>query len=357
MPDRQEILKGTDPSLVPAGRMALEVCLAVTPQDVVTFVADEGCLPVIASMLQAAENLGLQNRAFLLERWGKRPLGKFPGEIVAAFETSQVTVLAVAPLAGELKARLQLLELVPRRQLRHAHLIRVGAEAFRVGMRADYRAVDGLQERLLAVLPTAARVHVTSPGGTSLDVTFDPHHRWVKSNGLIRPGKWQNLPSGQVYTCPATVDGTYVVDKTIGDWFASKYPDLSEFPVTLEFAAGRLRDVRSDNATLARELFLFVRSNENGDRVGEFGVGTNPWLHFISGEHTFDENVPGVHLALGDPFGHETGATWTSKTRVSVIGTRMSMEADGRLLMDQGVYVPEILGDVRVPAPEPGAVG
>lgn len=357
MPDRQEILKGADPSLAQAGRMALEVCLAATAQDVVTVVADESCVPVVASMLAAAEALGAKNQAFLLERWGKRPLGRFPNEVFAAFEASQVTVLAVAPLAGELKARLQLLELVPRKQLRHAHLIRVGADAFRVGMRADYRAVDALQDRVLAVLPNAARVRVTSPGGTSLDVTFDPSHRWVKSNGLIRPGKWQNLPSGQVYTCPATVDGVYVVDKTIGDWFASKYPDLSEYPVTLEFAAGRLRDVRSDNATLARELFLFVRSNENGDRVGEFGVGTNPWLGFISGEHTFDENVPGVHLALGDPFGNETGASWTSKTRVSVIGTRMSIEADGRTLMEHGVYRPEILGDVRLPSQDPAADG
>ena len=100
-----------------------------------------------------------------------------------------------------------------------------------------------------------------------------------------------------------------------------------------------------------------MRSNENGDRVGEFGVGTNPWLEFISGEHSFDENVPGVHLALGDPFGHETGASWTSKTRVSVIGTRMSIEADGRSLMDSGVYVPEILGDVRVPPRDPAGGG
>ena len=190
MPDRQVILEGADPSLAQAGRMALEVSLAATAQDAVTVVADESCVPVAASMLAAAEALGATNKAFLLERWGKRPLGRFPNEVFAAFEASQVTVLAVAPLAGELKARLQLLELVPRKQLRHAHLIRVGADAFRVGMRADYRAVNGMQDRLLAVLPTAAHVRVTSPGGTSLDVTFDPNNRWVKSNGLS--------PSGQV---------------------------------------------------------------------------------------------------------------------------------------------------------------
>ena len=59
--------------------------------------------------------------------------------------------------------------------------------------------------------------------------------------------------------------------------------------------------------------------------------------------------MPGVHLALGDPFGAETGASWTSKTRVSVIGTRMSLSVDGKPILDNGAYVPEILGDLSVP--------
>lgn len=320
MPDREEILKTADPSLADAGRTAVEVSLGLRPDDIVTIVTEEAGRPLAAAMLSAVLPHGPKTGAFLLERHGKRPLTKFPAEILAALETSTVTILVVTPLAGELRARLQLLEIVNRRALRHAHLIAVNADAFRAGMCADYYAVDRLQDRVLLSLKSAARVRVTSPGGTALDVTFEPSYRWVKSNGLIRPGKWQNLPSGQVYTCPASLDGVYVADKSVGDWFQNKYPDLEQYPVTLEFADGRLRDVRSTNATLARELFLFVRSNENGDRAGEFGVGTNPWVDFMTGQHTLDENVPGVHLALGDPFGGDTGAPWSSKTRVSVIG-------------------------------------
>jgi aminopeptidase len=355
MPDREEILKAADPSLADAGRTAVETSLGARPADVVTVVAEEAGRSVAASMLSAVLAMGCKTSAFLLERHGKRPLTRFPAATLAALEASTVTILVVTPLAGELRARLQLLETVKSRGLRHAHLIAVNADAFRAGMRADYHAVDGLQDRVLASMTSAAGIRVTSPGGTALDVVFDPTYRWVKSNGLIQPGKWQNLPSGQVYTCPSSIDGVYVADKSIGDWFQNKYPDLEQSPVTLEFAAGKLRDVRSPNATLARELFLFVRSNENGDRAGEFGVGTNPWVDFMSGQHTLDENVPGVHLALGDPFGGETGAPWSSKTRVSVIGTRMSLLADDKPILEHGTYVPEILGDLAVSRPSPPA--
>ena len=352
MPDRDDILKATDETLAEAGRSAVETCLAVRPDDVVTVVTEEAGYPIAATMLAAIEKVGPKTSAFALERLGRRPLTRFPNEILAALEQSTVSILVVTPLAGELRARLSLLEIVNRRSLRHAHLIAVSAGAFRAGMRADYHGVDKLQDRVLAALGGASRVRVTSPAGTDLDVTFDPGCRWVKSNGLILPGKWQNLPSGQVYTCPETIDGVYVADKSIGDWFQGKYPDLEQYPVTLEFADGRLRDVRSSNATLARELFLFARSNENGDRVGEFGVGTNPWVDFISGQHTLDENVPGVHLALGDPFGGETGATWSSKTRVSVIGTGMSLQADERPVIDGGTYAPEFVEGLGAPEPD-----
>ena len=132
--------------------------------------------------------------------------------------------------------------------------------------------------------------------------------------------------------------------------------DIREFleQAVLTPAGYRVRSVGDGLSalTLARELFLFVRSNENGDRVGEFGVGTNPWVDFISGQHTLDENVPGVHLALGDPFGGETGATWSSKTRVSVIGTGMSLQADERPVIDGGTYAPEFVEGLGAPEPD-----
>src|SRR5438045_5889553 len=49
---------------------------------------------------------------------------------------------------------------------------------------------------------------------------------WVKTSGLISPRYWSNLPAGEVFTTPATVDGTFVCDGTAGDYFNGKYGDL-----------------------------------------------------------------------------------------------------------------------------------
>lgn len=343
MPDRDLIAAAADPSLADAGRVAIRTCLSAGPDDVVTIATDEAGRTVAACLLGAALETGCDTRAFLLERHGSRPLPKLPAEILSAAAGSTVTALCVTPLPGEWRARAQLIKIVQEKGIRHAHLINVTPEAMRAGMCADYPAIDRLQDRLLAMLEPDATLHLTSPAGTDCRVTLDPAHRWVKANGLIRPGRWQNLPSGEIFTCPATVDGTYVVDRGITDWFEHKYGDLAACPVMIRFAGGRVRDVRSDNANLARDLMLYVHSNENGDRAGEIGIGTNPWLAAARGTASFADKLPGAHFSLGDPLRADTGATWTSQTRVSIVGAVATVAVGGATILREGTFAPGLL--------------
>jgi len=337
-----EIAGSADPTLLEAGRRGMSMCLDSKPSDRVTIVADEACRVIGAAFLAAAEQIGCETRAFVVERYMKRPLTRFPEQILESMASSTVTVLAMIPQPGEFRARSQIIEMVPERKLRHAHLVAVSPEALRRGMRADYRAIDVLQDRIVSIFTEAGAAHAFSPNGTDLKVTFTPEHRWVKSNGLIFPGNWQNLPSGQVYSCPGSVDGTYVADRSIGDWFEQKYPDLSIHPVTLDLTDGRLRSVRCQNGRLSRELTLFTRSAENAERVGEVGFGTNPFLEFIKGQSVNNEDVPGCHLALGNPISHKTGAKWTAKTRVALVGSGMTVVAGKRTIMVDGSFAPDL---------------
>ena len=45
----------------------------------------------------------------------------------------------------------------------------------------------------------------------------------MKTSGLINPRYWSNLPAGEVFTTPASVDGVFVCDGTAGDYFNGKY--------------------------------------------------------------------------------------------------------------------------------------
>ncbi len=343
MPDREEILAAADPSMQEAGRRGLTMCLGAGTDDTLTVVADKKDIVVGAAFVAAAIDEGIKVNAFLVEKQCRRPMTRFPDPVVHAVESSTVTVLAITPKPGELKSRVSFIGMTTKLGIRHAHLVAVSPDALRMGMRADYHAVDALQGRLLEILGHAGGVHVHSSAGTSLDVTFTSKHRWVRSNGLITPGNWQNLPSGQLYTCPATCDGRYVADRSIGDWFEQSYPDLAEHPVTLTLAGDRLSNVSCPNRKLQRELTLFTRSSKNGDRVGELGIGTNPFLEFITGQITNNEDVPGVHIALGDPFPDKTGADWSSGVRVPLVGAGMSITAGERIIMEEGTFARDLL--------------
>jgi hypothetical protein len=57
----------------------------------------------------------------------------------------------------------------------------------------------------------------------------------MKTSGLISPRYWSNLPAGEVFITPATVDGTFVCDAKAGDHFNGKYGDLQMIGILLQF--------------------------------------------------------------------------------------------------------------------------
>src|SRR4029077_13234953 len=143
-----------------------------------------------------------------------------------------------------------IVSVVERRAIRYAHMVGVTPQIMKQGMRADYRLVDQLSQRLCERMPRAQRRRVTTKAGTSLTATFDPALTWVKTSGLINTRYWSNLPAGEVFTTPASGDGTFVCDGTAGDYFGPKYGDLERSPLTLEISGGRLVAARCDRADL-----------------------------------------------------------------------------------------------------------
>ena len=104
-------------------------------------------------------------------------------------------------------------------------------------MRADYRLIDALSQRLCERMRDAGSLRVETPAGTSFRASFDRSLAWVKTSGLINTRYWSNLPAGEVFTTPASVDGTFVCNGTAGDYFGPKYGDLQATPLTLELSA------------------------------------------------------------------------------------------------------------------------
>jgi aminopeptidase len=323
---------------------AVEVCLGVQPDESVLVIADEASRSVAASLQNALEQRGAKFTGLLLENFGPRPMSGAPESVLGALEKTDVGVLCMTPQPGELGARMAIVRIVERRQIRYAHMIGVTPEIMQQGMRADYRKVDELSDRLRERMVNAGTLTVKTEAGTSFKAHFNPNLDWVKTSGLISPRYWSNLPAGEVFTTPATVDGKFVCDATAGDYFNGKYGDLQATPLIMEIAGGRLQHVECPRKDLEEEFWNYCHTDENSDRVGELAFGTNLGLSRMIGILLQDEKFPGVHIAFGDPYGSQTHADWKSRTHVDVLTRNCDVWIDDDQVIHKGRYKLQHLG-------------
>jgi len=332
------------PDLLPGAKNAVETCLSIKPGEKVALIADEPSRAVAASLSAAMATVHAECTSLLLEDFAPRPIKSAPAPVLEALETADVGILCMNPQPGELAARMAIVKVVERRQIRYAHMVGVTPEIMQQGMRADYRMVDRLSDKLRERMLRAETLTVKTEAGTKFAAHFDRGLDWVKTSGLISPRYWSNLPAGEVFTTPATVDGTFVCDATAGDHFNGKYGDLQRTPLTLEIKGARLRNVACDRKDLEQEFWDYCHTDENSDRVGELAFGTNLGLSEMIGILLQDEKFPGVHIAFGDPYGSQTHANWKSRTHVDVLTRNCDVWIDQDQIISKGRYQLDHLG-------------
>jgi aminopeptidase len=332
------------PELLPGARNAIETCLAIQPGERVALIADLPSKAVAASLAAALKERDAVCEGFLLEDLAPRPLKRAPQQVLDALGRADAGILCMQPMTGELGARKDIVGVVERRHIRYAHMIGVTPEIMQQGMRADYNMVDRLSEKLLQRMHSARSLTVRTEAGTSLVASFDAALDWVKTSGLISRRYWSNLPAGEVFTTPATVDGTFVCDATAGDHFGRKYGDLQGTPLVLQVEGARLAGVECARKDLQQEFWEYCHTDENSDRVGELAFGTNLGLSEMIGILLQDEKFPGVHIAFGDPYGSQTHADWKSRTHVDVLTRTCNVWIDDDQVIENGRYQLEQLG-------------
>jgi aminopeptidase len=328
-----------DKELLPGAHNAVATCLAITPGERVALIADEASGAVAASLAQALSESRADTRALLIEAIAARPLTSAPAEVLALLEDADAGILCVQPREGELAARMAIVAAVERRRIRYAHMVGVTPQIMCEGMRVDYRQVDRLSQQLCERMPAARVLKVQTPSGTDFTATFSAALAWVKTSGLINPRYWSNLPAGEVFTTPASVDGRFVCDGTAGDYFNAKYGRLDRTPLTLDIRHARLVSASCERRDLERDFWNYCHTDPNSDRVGELAFGTNFGLRDMIGILLQDEKVPGVHLAFGDPYGSQTHADWKSKTHVDVLTRGCDVWIDDEQVIRSGQYL------------------
>jgi aminopeptidase len=329
----------TRQELQPGAANAIRVCLNVQPNERVTVISDVACRDISEALIREIEAVGATYASFVLEDEAPRPLSALPGRIAEDMEKSDVSIFAAQVQANELRSRMDMTDIVNRRHMRHAHMVNITPRIMTEGMRADFRTVDRISQRVIEKVRSAKTIRATTPAGTDITADLNPDYRWIKTSGLITREKWGNLPGGEVFTTPGNVNGTFVIDGVVGDWLCDRYGLLTETPLTVTIENSRLTGATSTNARLREDFWQYTHTDENSDRVGEFAIGTNVELHEVIGHILQDEKFPGVHIAFGNPYGAHTGADWYSSTHIDVVGLRFNIYVDGDQIMSEGRFL------------------
>ena len=159
-----------------------------------------------------------------MEDFGVRPI-PFPDAVKEALLAADVSIYAAQGAKGELQTfrqpMLHAIEANPR--LRHAHMIGITPQIMTDGMCSDYTEIQRISKLVYEKVKNARTIRVVTDKGNDFTAEFSPDLKWIVSDGDIRPKHWSNLPDGEVFTCPATLNGQVVIDGCLGDFFTEKY--------------------------------------------------------------------------------------------------------------------------------------
>jgi leucyl aminopeptidase (aminopeptidase T) len=330
-----------DPLLEEGARNAVRTCLDVQGDERALLIADRGSLEIAAALAAQLRRAAAEYRVLLLEDLAERPLRHLPLEMETALEWADVSLFTASAQPGELTMRRAMTSIVTRKRMRHGHMVGITHRIMLEGMRADFRQVEQLTLRVCERARKAREITCETPAGTALKATFDPRIKWIPTPGIISPEKWGNLPGGETFTAPARVDGVYVADGSLGTWLAPKHGDMRKNPLRITIADSRIVDLECDNKEALDDFRAYVSHAENGNRVGEFALGTNLAVRDVIGNMLQDEKIPGVHIAFGHPYSEHTGAEWSCTTHIDVVGREFDVWFDGVPVMKHGRYLPD----------------
>lgn len=325
---------------------AVENCARLKAGEKVVVITDRETGHIAEAIVEVARAICPETvTSFLLEDFGDRPEDgrnplELPGEIAEAIKGADVSFFVATGKTGEVGSlRLPLIRIVnATEKVRHAHMPGISDELMRMGMCADYDEVQRISAAVGAIVEGAKSITVTSPAGTEFTAEFSSALNWVICDGVLVPGRGNNLPEGEVFTCPHRVEGVAVIDGILGDYFSEKYGLLDETPVTWEIEDSRVRKVSCARADLKNELEDYMAKDENANRLGEFAIGTNTGLDRLVGNLLQDEKFPGVHVAVGYPIPHETGADWTSDVHIDGVLKNVTIDVEGQVIMKDGEF-------------------
>ncbi len=281
-------------SLREGAETIINQCLKIDSSESVVVVNDNNDKELIDSLLEVLEDNGIQHRYIEYEEpeiQGTEP----PQKVAKALKDSDVFIAPTVKSLSHTRAVQKACEAGAR----GATLPTINKEIWLNGLQADYSRVKEITDAVYDLLADVDEVTIEGPRSTDLRFKVE-YDSFITDPGILtEPGKFVNLPSGEVHGGVVDMNGTLVIQHM------KPYAPESEGS-KVEIRDSQVVAVESDRDNRFEQTLEQVDGARN---IAEFGFGTNPEAEII-GKPLQDEKVLGtIHIAFGDnahyfPEGH-----------------------------------------------------
>jgi leucyl aminopeptidase (aminopeptidase T) len=262
-----------------------------------------------------------------------RPLTEVPLDLEKLFEGIDVLLYVISKHGSEERVfRDKLNKAAESRGIRVGNLLDVRPEIMQSAFSADVYDVKEFTEQLFEHMQPVQEVHVTTPAGSDFTVSFDEKYNWLSSTGFIQYKKTRNVMPAEIFTYPAIVNGTIVVDGAYAALVGRDDSDtllaqLQKTPITWIVSDSKIIEVHCvDERILEIAQAEIDKDSEYGNHIGEFGMGTNLGMTELFGNVMHDEKYPGIHIAHGHGYPSATGAPYESSVHSDGILLNVSVQ-------------------------------
>jgi len=328
-----------------AADMLVTTALHLRENDRFVVIADETSAELGKAIVAAGRKVGAdvtlarldETRSVSTNHSGERPHKVLPDSVRRAMLAAQASVYIASAPQKELTMREQLVHIVGACRVRHAHMPGIAAHAFAAGLKVDCARLETDGRAMGRRLELARAIEVESPAGTELRLAFDAKNHWTPHLRIIAPGTCCRLPAGVLYAPPSSVEGVFFADASLGEFFGTREGLLRDKPVKLTIEGGRVTKVEAPSLPeVAREMTDMLRFAPNSDRVSLAAIGVNIGLEAPTGTATVDQNVPGLHLVIGDAAGRIPNPPFSARTSFLACGAHARVTIEGNVAIADG---------------------
>lgn len=335
-------------SLDDAVDRVIDTCMKIQRGEKVVIVTDNQSMKIAKKIREALLYATRQVRFFNLDIYGKRPLDSLPKRIEEEAKKATATFFIASSIKGEVDTiRIPIINAGVHNG-RHAHMVGLTEEIMNKAVDVDYKRVDEFTKKIYGMAKRTDKIRVEADNGTDFTARVG-RYKWVSSTGICskyikRAGEWLNLPDGEIYTTPAELEGTAVIDGTMGDYFSEMFEldDIQESPLRLKIEQREkptIVSVDSENKKLESEFKEYISRHECSSWIGVIGLGTNIFIKEYVGKIVMDRKAPNAHLTAGNPIGELTYANWVCPESADLVIPECDIWFDDEKIMENGRYL------------------